>query len=547
MKNILKVAALAVVFLLSACEATELDLLTNPNEVTPENADLNLLFNNAVLDFVDFADEASDETMPYVRMRAMSGGEIYQNQDSPQSFDFIWEQAYEDLFPDLDLIIEIATEEGFTVHSGAAKIMKAYVMYTMVDLFGNVPFSEAGKGVEIPSPAADDGASIYAAANTLLDEAIKDLQNPVGRPANDLYYEGDASQWLKLANTLRLRAAVQTRLVEPGAATSTINGIIAEGNYISSSEDDFEFPYSSNRLNPDSRHPFYANNYENGASGYMNNWYMYLMFGEKSTVDPRIRFYFYRQDGDVTDEDQFTLDCLEQIKPPHFPDEVPFCVASEDGYWGRDHGNADGIPPDDVKRTIWGPYPAAGSFDDNSFRPDGNSLGSAGGRGAGIQPIMLASWVDFMLAETALTLGTDGDPRAYLESGVRKSIEKTISFSKSVVDVPAEFDPSQEDIDAYVNEVLALYDAATSDDERLQVIMKEYLLALYGNGLDAYNSYRRTGKPDDMQPTRDPNPGAFARSFWYPADYVNLNQNASQKSNLETQVFWDTNPPGFIQ
>lgn len=545
MKNILRIAIMASLFIISACDNTELDLLDNPNEVTPDNAELNLLYNRVVKDFVDFVDEASDKTMPYVRMVAMTGGDIYRNQDGPSSFDFIWSEAYAALLPDLNLIIETATEGGQNIHAGSARIMKAYILFTLVDLFGDIPYSEAGKGVSNPSPNADKDATVYQAGLALLDEAIKDLQTQGPRPTNDLYYGGDASKWLKLANTLKLRYYLQTRLVNNNAKAE-IDAIIASGNYITSTADDFQFKYSTNRINPDSRHPYYSNNYENGGNDYQSNYYMWLMFGEKNTRDPRIRFYFYRQDGDTTDENFFTLDCQAIPRPPHYPEFMPWCVASTDGYWGRDHGNDDGIPPDDIKRTIPGVYPAGGAFDDNSFAGLGDLVGTAGAKGAGIQPIMLASWVDFMRAEAALTLGTAGDPRALLESGVRKSIAKVISFSKGLLTIPAALEPKAADIDAYVNEVLSVYDAAATNDAKLNIIVKEYYLALFGMGLDAYNTYRRTGKPENMQPVRDPNPGDFPRSFWYPSDYVNRNANATQKE-LTKQIFWDTNPPGFIK
>ncbi|MBK7870636.1 MAG: SusD/RagB family nutrient-binding outer membrane lipoprotein [Saprospiraceae bacterium] len=545
MKNIFRLALVATLFFfISACENTELDLLNNPNEVTPENAELDLLYNNVMLSFRNFVVNASGELQPYVRLIALGGGDIYRNADSPNSFDNEWSGAYAGVLPDLNLIISLAQESGQNVHGGSAKIMKAYVLFTLVDMFGDVPYSESGKGVEFPNPKVDPGADVYAAAIALLDEAIKDLQTQGARPTNDLFYGGDVVKWRKLANTLKLRAYLQTRLVNTNAKAQ-IDAIIASGEYISATADDFQFPYSSNRANPDSRHPNYAAGYETGGPAYQSNYFMWSMFGEKDVVDPRIRFYFYRQDGNINDEDFFTLDCRGAPKPPHFPEWMPHCTASEDGYWGRDHGNDDGIPPDNLKRTAWGVYPAGGKFDDDSFKGIGNS-GTDGARGAGIQPIVLGAWVDFMRAEAALTLGTAGDPRALLEAAIRKHIAKVISFSKGLLSIPAAFEPTQANIDAYVTEVLRLYDEAPTNDAKLNIIIKEYHISLFTMGIDAYNTYRRTGKPANMQPMRDPNPGDFPRSMWYPSNFVNLNAAADQKE-LTKQVFWDTNPPGFIK
>jgi hypothetical protein len=170
-----------------------------------------------------------------------------------------------------------------------------------------------------------------------------------------------------------------------------------------------------------------------------------------------------------------------------------------------------------------------------------------GGQGAGIQPIWLSVFTDFIKAEAAMTLGTAGDPRALLESGVKKSLAKVIGFPATVnVTPPASFVPDQARQDAYVAKVLALYDGATNASERMEVLMKEYYIALWGNGLDVWNNYRRTGKPGNMQPTIDPNPGSFTRSMLYPSVYVNRNINASAKT-VDVQVFWDTNPAGFIK
>jgi hypothetical protein len=75
----------------------------------------------------------------------------------------------------------------------------------------------------------------------------------------------------------------------------------------------------------------------------------------------------------------------------------------------------------------------------------------------------------------------------------------------------------------------------------------QYFVAMFGNGTDAYNFYRRTGYPTTLQPNIEPTPGGFIRSFFYPANYTNTNSNATQKSGVDIQVFWDTNPasPGF--
>ena len=549
-----KLGTLLLVLLgLTACNLFELDeFLVDPVNVSPENSEVSLVMNSAQISFTTFVDEVSDETSPYVRLVAMQDGTRYQNQDSPTSFDFLWSTAYAGLIPDLDLVINQSDAGGFTFIAGAARVMKAYVLYTLVDLFGDVPYSNAQQGIENPSPVADDDEAVYLAADAILDQAISDLSSPVGSFSSDLYYGGDDEKWLALANTLKLRRAVQTRLVNSNAA-STIEDILATGTIIDETSEDFQWEYGTTDAAPDSRHPQYSDDYMAAPGGYMSNYYMWLFFGEKSVLDPRLRYYFYRQDCDETNEDAFTLDCVAAPYPAHWERGYPFCTASGEqgdpsgfysGYWGRDHGNADGIPPDGQKRTVWGLYPVGGKFDANNCASVQNN-GTDGARGAGIQPIFLASFTHFLLAEAALTLDVEGDPLEYLEAGVRLSIDKVRGFSsRAPIDSLA---PDDDAVDAYVNTVANLYNAANTDGERLNVIVKEYFLALHGQGLEAYNAYRRTGKPVGLQPTEEANPGTFPRTFWYPANYVNRNESAVQRTlPLSDKVFWDNNPDDFI-
>jgi len=561
MKNILKYGFMALLALVIAgCQNVELDeLLDNPNSVTPDKAELDLVFNAIMLDFKDFVDEVSDETMPYVRMTAMDGGYFYNNQDGPVNFNFMWQLAYFDLMPDLNLVIDNGTERGLTTYTGIAKTMKAYLLFTLVDLYGNIPYTEAFQGVVVPSPKADEDQAVYTEAFNLLTSALADFSDPKGSLSGDLYYNGGAAAWEKLANTLLIRYHVSTRQV--GGSGAAINTIVGTGKIIDQTAEDFQFQYGNNRATPDSRHPYYSDGYENGGPGwYMSNCMMWQMFGDKDNEDPRLRYYFRRQDGWEDNENQFTLDCTTAPYPQQWADGYPWCKASGDfgdpageygGYWGRNHGNADGIPPDDLKRTAWGLYPAGGAFDnlpksipdedtgDNTWQVSNG--GSDGARGAGIQPVFLASWTHFLLAEAALTMNSGGDARALLEAALNLSISKVMNFNTAVV--VADFVPTPEAVAAYVNEVLARYDAAADDEARLDVVMNEYRLACHGNGLEPFNSYRRTGYPSAMEPTRETSATSFfPRTFWYPAVYVNFNANASQRQDLNGRVFWDTKP-----
>ncbi len=552
---------------LFACD-TNLDLQENPNAVTPNKANISDLYNNIQLEFGSAFLNAEFAAGQMARMYHM-GSFTYESAVSPAILNGLWFDAYSDLFPDIETLNKLAEEKGLDIHAGSAKIMKAYVLMTMVDNMGDIPLFEIGQGTDVISPNSTPAAEIYQNVDELLTEAIELLEGTnAARPAIDNFYEGDPAKWTTLAKTLKLRAAVTTRLIDPAAATATINTLLAEGDLMDSETEDFAAQLSDKRANPDSRHWMYRNHYETGDGQYLSNYYMWLLRAGKADADgnpiadPRIRYYFYRKVDDSNTQDPTVYSCHFSAlptnpggRPAHFDlvdERLPYCTAFPDGYYGRDHGNGTGTPPDGPIRTSFGLYPAGGQFDDNSFS-DTRQAGTTGGKGEGIYPILLTSFVDFMRAEAALTIGTNDDARALLESGIRKSIAKVKSFENKVkqtldrvIPIRATFPdpsvrdlyaPNEKDIEEYIDFVLAQYDAGNAD-EKLDVLMKEYYIALWGNGLEAYNMYRRTGKPSNMAPTLEPAGGNFVRSFFLPAVHVNRNANASQKE-LTDLVFWD--------
>ncbi len=549
MLKYIKVFSLSIgLVLFNSCK---LDLLDNPNAVTLSNASPDFLLNRIQLDFAAFFNQASDPGMRLTRM-LNQGAAVYANAYTPQNLDGLWTNGYANILTDVKTLIELSERANLPVHAGIARVIRAYVMATMVDFFGEVPFSEALDANNF-NPKTDSGESIYQAAIADLDRAIANFGASAASVPTDYFYRGNRDSWIRAANTIKLKLLLTSRLVNPSAATSSINALISDNRLISTGAQSMFFKYSSNLANPDSRHPRYSGQYSpTGGGDYQSNFYMWTLVESKGFPDPRARFYFYRQVTRNT-RDVNELRCINNQAPAHYPAGMPYCFGTfaDLGYWGRDHLSNEGIPPDGLRRTAWGLYPAGGRFDDDRGQPVALITGA---QGAGIHPIMMSSFTDFMLAEAALTLRTTGNPRALLESAIRKSMADVRNYALSTIEgsVVTAFEAArginwEDEVNRYVTRVLALYDAATNDDQRLDVVLREYWIALYGNGIEAYNMYRRTGKPSNMQPALEPNPGSFIRSFFYPAVFANRNSNAVQKSNVEKPVFWDKNPAGFVR
>ena len=519
-----------------SCEGTKLELLDNPNSITPDQADENYVLNGIQVSFgqmIAEQDLTMAATMRYDYMFGTYNGVF--NTINAQGTNANWQDIYIDNFQNVRIIESISQTKDIPLHLGIAHVLEAYTLMTAVDLWGDVPYSEANMADDLGSggfnPNPDDDEDLYDNVILLLDQAITELNtvNSTTPNVNDIYYDGTTTPWIKLANTIKLQAYLNLRLTRDVA--TDVNTILADpNNYISSAADDFVLQFSTQNANPDSRHPRFSNSYINGPGGYLANWFLNKMLNDSNggSVDPRIRYYFYRQSGQHPNAAE--APCLGN---PNYD----FCYVGA-FFRGRDHGDNLGIPNDATSRTVWGLYPIGGRFDDNSFEEVEPILGA---QGAGITPILTHSFVQFMLAELSLTESIMGGDAMYLENAMRASFNKVRNFRPDLV--PNGFEMSNVAIDGYVTNVMNSYNAGTPE-EKLQLIADEFFIAAFGNATHSYNLYRRTGFPNLQNPVFDSGP--FPRLLTYPSNTVNGNSNINQRVVIE-QVFWDNNPAGFIE
>lgn len=527
----------------TSCDEKLDELLENPNAVNATTASPDFLLNRIQLDYKDLWYGISDRGARLTRI-INQGAALYESAYTAVSTNGTWSNAYANILADINFLLPLAEEANFQRHLGIAKTIKAMVLMDLVDTYGDVPFSEALNADNF-NPKTDNGQAVYAAALALLNEASEHFTAATSGAPNDYFYNRNYTRWGKLVNTLKLKYYLNTKLVDAAASTAGINALVAGGNLLGTG-DDFVFRFGTTAADPDSRHPKFAGQYTAGGGDYQSTYYMHHLTVEKGFDDPRVRYYMYRQVlTNTTNVDE--QECVSQIAPPHYlVGGFPYCnPEGNKGYWGRDHLDPDGIPPDGLKRTAYGTFPSGGRFDNNSGAPVNNI--NLGARGAGIHPIMLASYVDFMLAEAALTLGTTGDAKSYLIAGITKHMNYVRTFSVGAGEgaTITAFEPNDQfarNVGNYVDYVAAEYDSQANNDAKMNIIGREYWLSLFGNGMEAYNLYRRTGKPANMQPALEADPGPFVRSFLYPNNYIVTNTNAVQKQSLAVQVFWDKNP-----
>jgi hypothetical protein len=566
----------------SSCETLDLDQLEDPSAVSTKFLDPNLAFNFVQLELPKFVYSANQFTQRVTRQMAMTGGNTYENAFVPNDFNNNWKTGYNILSAIKKMEPKAIENENYYI-LGASHVIRCYILLTMTDMYGDIPVKEALLGNANLYPKFDKDYEVYKIILVELDEAIAQLSRSSSKDdgINDIYY-GGKTEWVTLANTLKLKMYFTARQAGSEIGIADIAGamqsIIASGNYIDTPSKDFVFQYGTSRTNPNARHPDYNDQYELGGGAYLANYMMWAMTTEKGfipnpdadttnptnpalarRIDPRINYFFYKQTPNPAALDKFELPGL--TRPPHYNDpqyssffdsSIATCYSMSHwtfgntpastssigggGYLGRDHGNNSGIPPDAELRTVVGVYPAGGKFGS-----DGKSVqrsGIDGAKGAGIMPILLSSWVHFMKAEAILTISLPGDAKTEFLAGVNQSLDKTTAgigiYPELSTNQKTKLTNNKLSYAAYITDKYDGY----NNTKKLELIMKEYFIAAWGNGIEPYNNYRRTGYPSNFQPTLEPVSGDYFYRAYYPLSTINNNPYAPSNSRTK-KLFWD--------
>lgn len=552
-KHISKAIALTGVLFLGSCELTNLDINTDPNN--PSKANLNLLLTNAEYRGINTFTGAMNSSLHYV-MNMMGDQGASRFDLNANSFNGSWNTLYAVPLKDLEEMINLATEQNNPLYLGVGQIMKAYYFSVMVDLWGDVPYSEglqANSETAIKAPKFDDGKAIYSQLLKLLDEGIANLGKTGVAVSGDLIYSGNTARWIKAANSIKFRLLLNMARTDEAAKTQLL--AMSSANMISSATDDMVFTFSKefNSVN-DYRHPWFSASYGGSeAAYYISHQYMVEML---ENDDPRFSMYFKRQTAtelrdEITTErntqpcsnqpgctygylvhNQAIVDRLYTNKGKTFGDAEKKFLS---GIFGRDRGDGSGLPADGSFRTAHGAYPAGGLW-------DGRAVGLVSGNrytgGNGVYPIVTSWSMNLYKAEAALALGFSGDAATYLENALRQQIAFVNTKAKNADD--AAIVPTSTEIDNFVASVMKKFNTAGNNEAKLNVLMKQAWFMYFGNGIEMYNAFRRTGYPGDLQEpiTRVRN---FPLRLPLGSSEINLNVNAPKGAyNEQSAVFWDT-------
>ncbi len=398
---------------------------------------------------------------------------------------------------DLESIINSANAS--THYKGIAKVIKSYIFLTITDRWGDVPYSEALKGAGNLAPKYDEQMNIFKGIFADLKSAGTDLGTTSAPVAGDIVYGGNTTKWRKLANTIRMIAALRLSKKAPALAQTEFNDAVTNSlGIITTNADNFSIV-----------HP-------GGPQGsvFQNPWFV---------------TYFTRDDYAIS---KTMTDCLSGLGDtrgsvfatpgPGFPYGLTRDLAIT---YTNSIGNGQGRVLATSKRTETSPIVVIGASQSLLAWAEGLERGWATNGNA---KNAYEAGVAASFAEWGVAL-----PAAYLTTGTANYI------SGSGV--------------AAIGQHAAPWDAIPASQNALTPtpIMRIQLqrwLATYPNGNEGWAEWRRTGVPD-LKPTRFATNagGQIPRRYVYGVNEIATNaaQLALAVARLpggdkqDSRVWWD--------
>ncbi|HEY0041717.1 MAG TPA: SusD/RagB family nutrient-binding outer membrane lipoprotein [Flavisolibacter sp.] len=457
----------------------------------------------------------------------------------------------------LNVIINRGTTEKRFVYVGIAKILKAYTFSMMVDVWGDVPYSEFDRFEEgITQPKYDKGSEIYPKLLALLDEGIADLNNTTpnpSKPGNDDYiYKGNVTNWTKAANTIKLKLYTQVRLVQD--VKNQVTALLASpATLINSQAESFMMPYGPIGTTDD-RHPAFGDYNATQRGGQLfSPWLYEIMKGMNPNIlngvsDPRIPYYIYNQKSAVGGTNPTPENCTE------YRDGGFISILFGSTGPCRDGSNSQTY-------SLLGIYPAGGRYDDGAARSV-NTIG-AQNAGTGALPHQFITYADRLYLEAELINAglAPGNERAVFSKALDESFNQVDHLITNYIKPGSAGSPqtvpliaTQAATTTYKTGVLAAYDLG-GPAKKLEYIMTEKWINRIENPVDNYTDYRRTKYPvlfapapegnvtsvtgPDGKVTPVSNDRKYPWSLPFSANEIQLNSSAPpQKVPESFKVFW---------
>jgi hypothetical protein len=215
MHKIFNISLFATLLFVASCSKPVEDVNISPN--SPTDAPSDLVLNGAQVSSIVFyeGEWARLSGMWSQSFTGMDRQYISLNNYTTTSgdYDATWSTAYRGVIAPCKLIIAKEGAKNNKLMTGIAQVMEAQAFGTLADLFGDIPFTQAGNPSQYPSPKFDKQLDVYAGVQSLLNDAITNLNSGIGISpgSKDIFYGGDAGKWAAAAHTLKARFYLHTK------------------------------------------------------------------------------------------------------------------------------------------------------------------------------------------------------------------------------------------------------------------------------------------------------------------------------------------------
>jgi hypothetical protein len=493
---------------LIACDSGFEDI--NTNKVLPTSINPIYLLNNAIIQTSFPFGTVIYEVGVVQQLISPNSGVLTGanfNQDNRNATQELWQRYYRSVLQNTkDVINRVKDRPDRGNLLQMTRIWQAYAFMVLTDTYGDIPYSEAGKGFTdlIFLPKYDSQETIYNDLIKELTEASAALDAAKAIESGDVLYAGNVTKWKKLGYSLLLRAGMRLSKANATKAQQVVQTAVT-GGLMASNADNCAIRHDAN--------------YNNGIGNVLNstersNFFLTKPFVTflKNSNDPRLKSIAVRYVGAANGNDQTpakaSTDPALQIGMPLGNDNNGAATAA----------TADGLV----------------SFYDYSQADRARMLKLTA-------PMFLVTYAQtqLLLAEARvrgwITTGTATD---YFNAGVRANMEQMADYD-ALSAIPSV------DIDTYL--AANPYASAGTEADQLKQINEQYWIASFLNGPEAFANFRRSGYP-----TLTPNPfpgkeitGNFIQRLTYPNSEISVNKANLDEAvgrmgadNLDTKVWW---------
>lgn len=426
-----------------------------------------------------------------------------------------WENTYGYVLPEVLKAKEINEEGNNQGFIGVAQILKVELMHRVSDMYGPIIYTKFG---DKTGSDPDTQQEAYQAFFKDLDGGIEKIEKHLSEndglnnfskfdilmPVGKRTYE----QWIKFANSLRLRLAIRISMADPTLASAEVRKALSHSAGLLEANDDIVAVAT-------------ASGYINPLGEIANSWKQTSMNANMESImggyeDARLGKYFLPATAIAEGED--------------VPGVIPY------------------------KGTLKGIRQGTGF---NHKKYYGCSLSSVVQTTDAV--LMTAAEVWFLRAEAALRGWSAESVEQCYESGIRASfaqwgagnVDAYLESTKQPIDFIDALEPAYNA--TAVSTITPKWDEAASNEEKLERIITQKWIACYPEGCEGWAEQRRTGYPklfpvliNESGGTIDTNKGP--RRINFPVGIISANPNqysALTKAlggadNCGTRLWWDT-------